>query len=49
MTTTETIGVGSVAPDFTLKSGSGDEVTLSEVLGNKKAVLVFYVFDFSGA
>ncbi len=43
------IEVGDKAPDFTLTSHMGDKVTLSEVLKDKKAVvLAFYVLDFTG-
>ncbi|RTL62530.1 MAG: peroxiredoxin [Pseudonocardiaceae bacterium] len=40
--------VGSQAPDFTLKSGNGDEVTLSSYRGDKAVLVVFYPFAFSG-
>ena len=49
MTTEQRIGVGSPAPDFALKSQDGEEIRLSDVLREKTAVLVFYIFDFSGA
>ncbi len=43
------IDVGDKAPDFTLTSHSGDKITLSEALKNKKAaVLAFYILDFTG-
>ncbi len=42
-----TLDVGMKAPDFTLASTIGDQVTLSEVLKTKNAVLVFYVLAFS--
>ena len=38
------IAEGSPAPDFTLKSDSGDEVTLSELRG-RPVVLYFYPKD----
>jgi len=38
--------VGEQAPDFTLKSGEGDEVTLSALRG-QKVVLAFYPLDWS--
>jgi peroxiredoxin len=41
------LDVGMKAPDFTLSSTIGDKVTLSEVLKDKNAVLVFYVLAFS--
>ncbi len=39
--------VGMKAPDFTLDSTTGEKITLSEVLKDKNAVLVFYVLAFS--
>ena len=48
MATATTVGVGDPAPDFTLRSGSDSDVTLSEVLKERAAVLAFYVFDFTG-
>ncbi len=41
------LAVGAKAPDFALTSTIGDKVTLSEVLKEKNAVLVFYVLAFS--
>ncbi len=38
---------GDFAPDFTLPSVEGT-ITLSEVLKSRKAVLLFYVLDFTG-
>ena len=40
-----TIKVGDKAPDFTLPSQMGDNVTLSEYLGKKNIVLYFYPKD----
>lgn len=41
--------VGDMAPDFTLPSGSKlAPMKLSEMRGNKKVLLAFYVFDFTG-
>jgi peroxiredoxin len=40
-------GIGDVAPDFTLKSYDGTDVTLSELRG-KPVVIVFYPFTFTG-
>jgi mycoredoxin-dependent peroxiredoxin len=40
--------VGDPAPDFTLRDQYGQEVTLSEVVRDKHALLVFYPFAFSG-
>jgi len=39
------IGVGSVAPDFTLRSQSGDEVSLASFRDQKRVVLFFYPKD----
>lgn len=36
------IGVGDVAPDFTLEDRSGHKVTLSDARGKNPIVLVFY-------
>jgi peroxiredoxin len=41
------IAVGSAAPDFTLRSTSGEDVTLSDLRG-QKVVLAFYPLDWSG-
>ena len=40
-----TVKVGDKAPDFTLLSQMGDNVTLSEFLGKKNIVLYFYPKD----
>ena len=40
--------VGQPAPDFSLPSGTGDRVSLSQYRGQKHVVLSFYVFDFTG-
>lgn len=42
------VNVGDKAPDFTLPSTIGDEVTLSQLLEDKAVVLTFYQFDFTG-
>jgi peroxiredoxin (alkyl hydroperoxide reductase subunit C) len=42
------LSVGQAAPDFTLKDQNGVPVSLSEFLGRKNVVLVFYPFAFSG-
>jgi peroxiredoxin Q/BCP len=39
------VKVGDKAPDFTLPSQMGDEVTLSEYIGKKNVVLYFYPKD----
>jgi peroxiredoxin Q/BCP len=38
--------LGSPAPDFTLPAHTGRDVRLADLRG-RKAVLLFYVFDFS--
>jgi peroxiredoxin (alkyl hydroperoxide reductase subunit C) len=43
-----TVEIGQPAPDFTLKSHAGDEVTLSQFRGQKPVVLVFIPFAFTG-
>lgn len=42
------IEVGSLAPDFTLKDQSGNEVTLSSFRGKKNVVVLFYPLTFTG-
>lgn len=41
------VGVGSKAPDFTLPSQTGENVTLSQFFGKKNIVLYFYPKDES--
>lgn len=43
-----TIEIGQLAPDFTLKSHHGEEISLSSFRGIKNVVLVFFPFAFSG-
>ena len=43
-----TAEIGQEAPDFTLKSHTGEEVTLSQFRGKKSVVLVFHPFAFTG-
>ena len=43
-----TAEIGQDAPDFTLKSHTGEEVTLSQFRGKKSVVLVFHPFAFTG-
>lgn len=40
--------VGDVAPDFTLKSTNGEDVTLSSFRGKNVVVLAFFPAAFSG-
>lgn len=42
------LGVGEVAPDFTLTDQNGKQVSLSSFRGVKNVVLVFFPFAFSG-
>jgi thioredoxin-dependent peroxiredoxin len=41
------VNVGDKAPDFTLPSNTGENVTLSQFLGKKNVVLFFYPKDES--
>ena len=43
-----TVGVGTQAPDFTLKDQHGNEVSLGHFRGEQPVVLVFYPFTFTG-
>jgi peroxiredoxin (alkyl hydroperoxide reductase subunit C) len=43
-----TVGVGSVAPDFTLKDQNGQPVSLSAFHGAKDVLLVFFPLAFTG-
>ena len=43
-----TVGVGSRAPDFTLKDQNGQPVTLSAFQGAKNVLLVFFPLAFTG-
>ncbi len=42
------VEIGQEAPDFTLKSHTGEDVTLSQFRGQKNVVLVFIPFAFTG-
>lgn len=46
--TLSALAVGDQAPDFTLRDQNGRDVTLSEHLGDRSVLLVFYPFAFSG-
>jgi len=48
VTTPNTLTVGMIAPDFTLKDEEGTERKLSDYLGKKNVVLAFYPKDFTG-
>jgi peroxiredoxin (alkyl hydroperoxide reductase subunit C) len=43
-----TIGVGSLAPDFTLKDQNGQPVALGDFRGSKNVLLVFFPLAFTG-
>jgi mycoredoxin-dependent peroxiredoxin len=45
---TPTLKVGDEAPDFTLRTASGESFTLSELRGKKNVVLAFFPAAFSG-
>ena len=38
---------GQPAPNFSLKSGSGEDVTLEQFKGQQNVLLIFYPLDFS--
>ncbi len=42
------VEVGAQAPDFTLASHLGDEVSLSQYRGQQHVVLSFHVSSFTG-
>ena len=48
VTTPNTLKVGMIAPDFTLKDDEGVERSLSDYIGKKSVVLAFYPKDFTG-
>ena len=48
VTTPDTLKVGMIAPDFTLKDEEGVERNLSDYIGKKSVVLAFYPKDFTG-
>jgi peroxiredoxin Q/BCP len=48
VTTSDTLKVGMIAPDFTLKDEEGVERNISDYLGKKNIVLAFYPKDFTG-
>ena len=39
------VKIGDCAPDFTLQSGTGENISLSQFLGKKNVVLFFYPRD----
>ena len=45
-TQTKTLKVGDVAPDFTLRSHDGREITLTKLRG-KNVVVAFFAFAFT--
>ena len=42
------VEVGQQAPDFKLPAHTGEQVTLSEYLGQKNVILSFHIFSFTG-
>ena len=48
VTTPDTLKVGMIAPDFTLKDEEGVDRSLSDYIGKKNVVLAFYPKDFTG-
>jgi peroxiredoxin len=48
MTTNTTPAIGSVAPDFTLPSTAGSDVSLSSFRGTHNVILAFFPAAFSG-
>jgi mycoredoxin-dependent peroxiredoxin len=42
------VEVGDIAPDFTLKDPSGQDMSLSSFRGEKNVTVVFYPFTFTG-
>ncbi|MBI2871751.1 MAG: redoxin domain-containing protein [Chloroflexi bacterium] len=42
------VEVGQPAPDFTLRSHDGQQVTLSQFRGQKAVVLSFHIASFTG-
>ena len=48
VTAPNTLKVGMIAPDFTLKDEEGVERRLSDYIGQKSVVLAFYPKDFTG-
>ena len=48
VTKPNTLKVGMIAPDFTLKDEEGVERNLTDYLGKKNIVLAFYPKDFTG-
>jgi peroxiredoxin Q/BCP len=39
------VKIGSIAPSFTLPSSTGENISLSQLLGKKNIVLFFYPQD----
>lgn len=43
----QAVEVGDHAPDFTLQSTTGKEISLSQFKGKKNVLIEFYSFDFN--
>jgi len=41
------IEVGQEAPDFTLPSNTGEQITLSSYRGKQNVVLAFFIMDWT--
>lgn len=44
----QTLSVGDIAPDFTLRDQNGADIGLGELSADRAVLLVFYPFAFSG-
>src|SRR5699024_9289197 len=44
----QSLSVGDIAPDFTLRDQNGADVTFGELIADRAVLLVFYPFAFSG-
>jgi peroxiredoxin len=42
------VSVGQEAPDFKLRSSTGESVTLSQFLGEKNVVISWHIMSFTG-
>ena len=42
------VDVGQAAPDFTLPTHTGENVSLSQFKGKSNVILSFHIFSFTG-